>query len=370
MKKNKCLAFTGGGTAGHIFPGLAVIELLKKDWTGRIFWLGSRNKQEQKWITDYGIPCYPIHAGKLRRYFSFKNFTDIFTILLGFMQSLWYLIKERPLLLFSKGGYVSIPPVFAARLLGISVFTHESDFDPGLATRLNARVATKILTSFPDTGSYLGPQFQARVTYTGNPIRASFTQGTAGLGKKLVHCPPDTPLILVLGGSQGALRINQFILIILDELTKESFLVHQMGPEKFEFQEKKNYWPVPFLREELPHLLAAASLVISRAGANTLAELAALGKPALLIPLSLAGSRGDQIRNAQYYAEHGAAEVFDEQAGSPQELLDIIRNLLNNKEKLQQMQADMQKLGMPHAQRLICDLIYAELKKHGEEYSK
>ena len=331
----RCIAFTGGGTGGHIFPALAVLDALTRDL--RIIWLGSSSGLEAEIIRARGIPFYGIPCGKLRRYFSVKNLGDLFKVLAGLFVSMWVLAKEKPAILFSKGGYVSVPPVIAASLLRIPVITHESDLKPGLATRINARFVQTILVSFADSKIYFNKEHREKVEHLGNPIRSEILSGVARKGRKLSGCPPNVPLLLVLGGSLGSAQINRLLSEVLGKLTQACFVVHQMGRENYIEQRHSRYFSAPFFTDSLPHLLSAASLVLCRAGANTLWELAALGKPSVLIPLPRAASRGDQFDNARYFAERGAALVMEEKDLSAEELAKVVLNLINNKSKLKRM---------------------------------
>ena len=187
MKNKDCIAFTGGGTAGHIFPGIAVINELRKKWNGRVFWLGSRINKERKWILLEKISFYGLYSGKLRRYLSFQNILDVFKLFAGFLQSLIYLKREKPLLLFSKGGYVSVPPVLAAKILKIPVITHESDLTPGMATLINSRFANKILISFKKTFDFFNKQLRTKLVLTGNPVRQELLNGKPEKGRNFIN---------------------------------------------------------------------------------------------------------------------------------------------------------------------------------------
>lgn len=314
------VVFTGGGTGGHIFPGLAVADELRLLYSEaglqcRIVWIGSSKGMDGSIIeksgsvdTFYGIP-----TGKLRRYFSLENLVDVFRIIGGCIASFFLLLKLRPAMVFSKGGFVSVPPCFAAGLLRIPVYTHECDFSPGLATRLNSRVAKKVLLSYPQTASYFGKKFEGRVEVTGNPVRPVFYQADGQRGREFLGLEKGKPLLLVLGGSSGAQQINQLVLENLDYLTAHFQVVHQTGGEKAGFDPAavpENgggvYKHYSFIYSEMPDVIAAADLVLSRAGANSLWECAVLGKAMVLVPLWGAGTRGDQVENARFFVESGA----------------------------------------------------------------
>jgi UDP-N-acetylglucosamine--N-acetylmuramyl-(pentapeptide) pyrophosphoryl-undecaprenol N-acetylglucosamine transferase len=327
------VAFAGGGTAGHVFPGLAVAERLDR----RIVWIGSRDGVEKGLVTGTGVDFRGIPAGKLRRYLSPRNLSDIFKILAGILASVRILRRERPALLFSKGGFVSVPPVIAARLCGIPAWTHESDFDPGLATRINLRFCEKVLVSFPETLRFLPPAAQAKAVVTGNPVRAAMYAADPARGRRFAGCPDGKPFLFVIGGSLGSSFLNGLIRSSLPLLLPRFIVMHQTGEKDYAASEADGYIAAAFIGEELPDVMAAADLVVSRAGANTLAELAALGRPSLLIPLPQSSSRGDQLRNAEVFRSHGAAEVLPEEQASPQSLLVVIRRLFSDPGRLQEM---------------------------------
>jgi UDP-N-acetylglucosamine--N-acetylmuramyl-(pentapeptide) pyrophosphoryl-undecaprenol N-acetylglucosamine transferase len=363
----KCIAFTGGGTAGHVYPALAVLEELVPAWGGRIIWIGSLSGLERRILGGQDLRFYGIPAGKLRRYFSWRNALDIFAVLAGLLASLYILLRERPVLLFSKGGYVSVPPVVAARLLRIPVLTHESDLDPGLATRINARFADSVLISFSESRNLLSASARPKAVHTGNPVRRALLSGDAQEGRRITGCPPGARMVLVLGGSLGSSFINRTVVGALDGLCARSFVVHQMGAGHFRPSSRSNYYGAAYFSEELPHLLAAAELVVSRAGANTLWELALLGKPALLIPLPRSASRGDQIENARHFASRGAAVMLEEQGLTSEVLETAVLHLLGNESKLRQMAACASALAKPEAAAVIAGLLLQRARPAGEQ---
>ncbi|MDR2096927.1 MAG: undecaprenyldiphospho-muramoylpentapeptide beta-N-acetylglucosaminyltransferase [Spirochaetaceae bacterium] len=313
----RVFAFTGGGTGGHIYPGLAVAAALTDICGCRIIWLGSKNNSDRFIVESAGIEFKEISSGKLRRYFSLKNFTDIFLIIAGFFSSLFFLKKNKPLLLFSKGGFVSVPPAAAAFTLGIPVFTHESDFSPGLATRINAVFAKKIFVAYEQTGSFFAKKYLHKIMLSGNPVRAEFYSANPENGRSFFNIPAGERILLVLGGSQGAKEINDLIEACIDGLTKYFFVVHQTGIKQegkapCDSAEKytRRYIRIPYIMNEMPDILAAAELVAGRAGAGTVWECAAAGRPMVLVPLSGNATRGDQIENAKFFEERGAACVL------------------------------------------------------------
>ena len=351
------IAFTGGGTAGHVFPGIAVAQELGR----RVMWIGSQDGVEKKLAEDAGITFRGIPAGKLRRYFSLRNLSDIGRIISAVFAAARILKEERPAFLFSKGGFVSVPPVVAARLCGIPAYTHESDFDPGLATRINLMFCEKVLVSFAETVGFLPPRFRRKAVVTGNPVRRSIYDADAGRGRRSLGADPSTQVILVLGGSQGSSFINGLIASCLTRLVPRFFVVHQMGARDYSASALRNYLPAAFFSAELPDLIAAADLVICRSGANTLAELAALGRPSILIPLSKTGSRGDQLRNAEVFRARGAARVLQEGQATADALLSMVCPLLADTRQLQEMGKGARSLSEGRPAETIAKLIIQRL---------
>jgi UDP-N-acetylglucosamine--N-acetylmuramyl-(pentapeptide) pyrophosphoryl-undecaprenol N-acetylglucosamine transferase len=352
------IAFAGGGTAGHVFPGLAVASRLGR----RIVWIGSSRGVEKQLVADAGIEFHGIPAGKLRRYLSLRNITDVIRTAAGVVASLAILGRVKPSLLFSKGGFVSVPPVLAAWMRGIPAWTHESDFDPGLATRINMRFCEKVLVSFPETMDDLPPAYRGKAVVTGNPVRAALYGADPRRGRSFVGAGQDVPLLLVIGGSLGSSFMNSLVLASLERLLPRFFIVHQMGAKEYAPASRPNYHPSAFFREELPDLLSAADLVVSRAGANTLAEIAALGKPSLLIPLPASSSRGDQVRNAGKFRARGASVVLSEEEASPAAFVSAVESLFASPQKLAEMGRCASTLGAGRPDQTIADLILERLR--------
>lgn len=327
------IAFTGGGTAGHIYPGLAVADELKTlaESQGNeieISWIGC-SKGMDKTIVESAVRAngtpsadifYGIPSGKLRRYFSLKNFSDLFKIAGGFFKAFFILSKTKPELLFSKGGFVSVPPCIAARLLKIPVFTHECDFTPGLANRLNAKSASKMLLSYEETKKFLSESNKVKAVVTGNPVRPVFYEAKPENGLSFLGIPEnhEKPVLMVLGGSSGAKQINTLVSESLDFLCKNFIVVHQTGMVNSDEEENKKlkekygqaYKPYPFIYKEMADVLSASDVILSRAGANSIWECAVMNKPMVLIPLCGNGTRGDQVDNAKFFQEKGCAEVL------------------------------------------------------------
>ncbi len=257
----------------------------------------------------YGVP-----SGKLRRYFSLKNIVDIFKIFAGFFSAFFILLKNKPVFLFSKGGFVSVPPCYAARILNIPVYTHECDFSPGLATKLNSKVASKVLLTYEQTTSFFSDK--KKLVVTGNPVRPAFYSASAEKGLDFLGLKGkvERPILVVIGGSLGAQQINELVLNNLDFLCKNFVVVHQTGMDN-NVSGMINiadglYKSYSFIYKEMPDVLAAADVVLSRAGANSLWECSVLGKPLVLVPLCGSGTRGDQVENARFFEKKGAACVL------------------------------------------------------------
>ena len=325
----KRIILTGGGTAGHVTPNIALIPALKKAGYD-IHYIGSKNGIERRLIQDMGIPYHPISSGKLRRYFDLKNFTDPFRVLRGYFQASRLIRKLKPDILFSKGGFVSVPVVIAANRKKVPVIIHESDITPGLANKLSFSSASKICCNFPETVKYLP---EGKAVLTGSPIRAELFSGNREKGLALCGFRPDKPVLLVMGGSLGSVAINNAVRASLNELENEFQIIHLCGKGHLdpELESREGYRQFEYISKELPDLFAAADLFISRAGANTICEILALKKPNILIPLTAAASRGDQLLNAASFEKSGYSYVLQEENVNRDSLLEAVRNVFENK---------------------------------------
>lgn len=296
---------TGGGTGGHVVPNLAVIEDLRKNSVNDkdILYIGSRRGPEKKMVEKVGVNFRSVACGKLRRYFSWQNFLDLFKLPVGVGQAMGILRGFGADIIFSKGGFVSVPVVVAGWLIGVPIILHESDLKPGLANRICARFAQVICVSFEESKEYFKSKAGHKVVFTGNLVRENILKGNAEVGRKFTGLDKHRPVILVIGGSQGAEQINKLIEGSLEELLKRFQIVHVRGRGNLNMALKKpGYVQYEFLDQELADVYALAELVITRGGANSLAELALLKKKALVIPLSADASRGDQIDNSKFFA--------------------------------------------------------------------
>jgi len=321
----KRIVLTGGGTAGHVTPNIALMPALKEAGYD-IHYIGSHKGIERSLIEELKIPYYGISSGKLRRYFDPKNFSDPFKVMKGFFEAVSLMKRLKPDVVFSKGGFVSVPVVFAAKRRGIPVIIHESDITPGLANKLSISSASKICANFPETVKYLP---EGKAVLTGTPIRQELFAGNKLLGIDFCGFTTDKPILLVVGGSTGSAAVNEAVRKALPELLKTFQVIHLCGKDKVDhsFKGTKGYVQYEYIKKELSDLLAAADVVISRAGANAICELLALRKPNLLIPLSAASSRGDQILNAESFKRQGFSYVIKEEDVSNETLLKGIQEV-------------------------------------------
>lgn len=326
----KRIVLTGGGTAGHVTPNIALIPSLREAGYD-IFYIGSYDGIEKKLISDFDIPYYGISSGKLRRYFDIKNFTDPFKVLKGCKEAYSIIKKLKPDILFSKGGFVSVPVVFAAKRLKIPIIIHESDMTPGLANKLSIPSASRVCCNFPETVKYLP---EGKAVLTGSPIRKELSQGSKLSGLKFCNFTANKPVILVVGGSMGAVAVNNSIRSILPTLLEKFQVVHLCGKDKLDNSLKnlKGYVQFEYIKEELKDLFAVSDIVVSRAGANAICELLALKKPNILIPLSASASRGDQILNARSFENQGFSCVIEEEQLTDELLIQSITNVYENRQ--------------------------------------
>ena len=325
MKK---ILLTGGGTAGHVTPNMALIPKLKQ-LGFEIKYVGSYDGIEKKLIEEIGVPYYGISSGKFRRYLSAKNFTDPFKILKGYREAKKIIQEYKPDILFSKGGFVSVPVVIAAKKKKIPIIIHESDMTPGLANRIAIPYATKVCHNFPETANNLPKE---KSVLTGSPIRDELFTGDKQLGLK--HCGfwGDKPCIMVVGGSLGAASVNKIIRLALPSLLEKYQVLHICGKGKLDesLMGLEGYKQFEYVKEELKDLFAMSDIIISRAGANTICEIVALKKPSILIPLSANASRGDQILNATSFKKQGFCEVIEEDSLTIETLNEKVDFVFNN----------------------------------------
>lgn len=325
----KRIILTGGGTAGHVTPNIALLPRLR-ELQYDIHYIGSYNGIEKELIEKQQIPYHGISSGKLRRYFSLKNFTDPFRVLKGFNEANHLIKTLKPDVIFSKGGFVSVPVVIAGKRNHVPVIIHESDMTPGLANRISIPSAYKVCCNFPETLKAL-PEDKA--VLTGSPIRQELLTGDPEKARAFCGFTDNKPVILVIGGSLGATAVNQAVRAILPELLKEFQVIHLCGKGKLDtsLSNLEGYVQFEYIQDELRHLFALSDIVISRAGANAICELLALQKPNILIPLSASASRGDQILNARSFERQGFSKVLEEETLTNELLLKSIRELYENR---------------------------------------
>ena len=321
----KRIVFTGGGTAGHVTPNIALFPRLKEKGYD-IHYIASYDGIEKRLIEDFRIPYYGISTGKLRRYFDVKNFSDPFRVIKGFIEAKKILKTLKPDIVFSKGGFVSVPVVRAAASRKIPCIIHESDMTPGLANSLCIPVATKVCCNFPETLQNLPAD---KALLTGSPIREELLHGNKERGLQKCKFHTGKPIIMVIGGSLGASGVNQLVREALPQLLEDFQIVHICGKEKIDnmLLTQKGYMQFEYVKDDLKDLFAMADIVISRAGANAICELLALRKPSLLIPLPASASRGDQILNAKSFESQGFAMVADEDYLTAATLVEKVQEL-------------------------------------------
>lgn len=359
------IVLTGGGTGGHLTPLVAVADKLRRKLgpEAQFLYIGSGAPMEKTIMAEAGIPTKFVLSGKMRRYFSLQNFVDVFKIPLGFVQSLWILLRFMPDVIFSKGGYVAVPVVLAAWIYRIPILVHESDSAPGVANQFLAKFANRIAVAYPSAQQYFPKNKTALV---GNPIRFEVTEGDAAILRRELGFTESRKTILVLGGSQGSQIINDAILKILPQLLAHYQIIHQTGEQNFESVKKEaafvgvkigheGYWPVPFMNaNKLRDAFAMCDLVISRAGAAFITEIAANGKPAILIPISHSAN-DHQRMNAYALAQIGGALVLEETNLGEHILIKDIEKILNDNELHAGMVEKIKTFYHPNAAEMIAN---------------
>ena len=348
----KRIVLTGGGTAGHVTPNIALIPGLREKGYD-IQYIGSYNGIEKELIEPFEIPYHGISSGKLRRYFSMQNFTDPFRVMKGFSQARSLLKELNPDVIFSKGGFVSVPVVLAAKKLHIPTIIHESDITPGLANKIAIPSATKVCCNFPETLDNLPAD---KAVLTGSPIRQELLSGNKLAAMDFCNFSADKPVILVIGGSLGSVVVNNAVRDALPDLLEKFNVIHLCGKGKVDesFNDVKGYAQFEYIKNELRDIFALSDIVISRAGANAICELLALRKPNLLIPLSLNASRGDQILNARSFEKQGFSMVLEEEALTKDSLIEAVTKLFEEKGRYMDAMRDS---GQQDSIKTILDLI-------------
>lgn len=354
----KRIILTGGGTAGHVTPNIALLPRLK-ELQYDIHYIGSYNGIEKELIEQFGIPYHGISSGKLRRYFSVQNFTDPFRVVKGLGEAKRLVKILKPDVIFSKGGFVSVPVVMAGKRRKVPTIIHESDMTPGLANKLSIPSATKVCCNFPETLEHLPA---GKAVLTGSPIRQELLSGDRYKAREFLGFKSDKPVILIIGGSLGSVAVNDAVRSILPELLNSYQVVHLCGRGKIDESLKglEGYAQFEYIKEELKDLFALTDIVISRAGANAICELLALHKPNLLIPLSANASRGDQILNARSFERQGFSAVLEEEELDKDVLLSSINRLYERKDSYIEA---MKKSSQQNSIDTIIDLIESVVNK-------
>ncbi len=372
------ILFNGGGTAGHIFPIIAIVrELRKMGFDAQFFYAGPKDDFGEMILGQESIKIKWILSGKIRRYFNRKsileNIVDVlFKIPLGFAQAFLHVFTLAPDLIFSKGGYGSLATVMAGQILEVPIILHESDAAPGLANRFMSKFTNQIFVAFPVAQTeYFS---QEKMIAVGNPMRVELLNGDAEKAKKYFDLTGEKPVILVLGGSQGAQAVNDLLLAILPQLLFDFEVIHQTGSKNLEqlkaeakvvIDEElaRRYHPIGFLKEvELRDALKACDLVISRAGSGSIFEIAAIQKPSILIPLS-SSAQDHQLKNAYAYAQNKAALVMEEANLTPRFFLEKIKYLFANPDELQKMSQRAKEFSRPDSAKIIAGYILKSLVK-------
>lgn len=328
----KRIVLTGGGTAGHVTPHMSLIPKLREKGYD-IHYIGTEKGMERGMIEHLpGVTYHVVQSGKLRRYFSLQNFTDPFRVIHGAFTAVGLMRSLKPDVCFSKGGFVSVPVVIGAWMAGVPAVCHESDLTPGLANKICARFAKRVATTFQECADALGP----KAVMTGTPLRPALFQGSRAAGLALAGFDGVKPVLLMTGGSLGAQSVNACLRACLPELLPHVDVLHLCGKGNVDesLLGMKGYCQKEFLMDEMPDAFAAADVVLSRAGSNSLSELLALGKPMLLVPYPKGASRGDQIENAESYRKRGLAHVLLQEDMNPQSLCAAVLALLRDKDEL------------------------------------
>ncbi|MDO8424387.1 MAG: UDP-N-acetylglucosamine--N-acetylmuramyl-(pentapeptide) pyrophosphoryl-undecaprenol N-acetylglucosamine transferase [bacterium] len=376
------ILFTGGGSGGHILPIIAVSReirrILPESQGGKsleFFYLGPKDEFQEILLSQEGIKVKKIFAGKIRRYLNWKSFLQnladiLFKMPLGVFQAFFYLFLLAPDLVFAKGGFGSFPTVVSAWVLRIPVFLHESDIAPGLANKFLSKLSLKVFSSFPKT-EYFSPK---KTVLTGNPVRREILTGSKEEAKALLKITGTKPVVLVLGGSQGAQRINDKILEILNDLLKNFELILQCGEKNFKEvadesrailnPDLENFFHLfPFLKEEeLKQALAISDFIVSRAGSGGIFEIAAAGKPSILLPLP-ESAQNHQIKNAYAYASSGASIVFEEANFTPHFFLEKLKHLFSQPDEMKKMSQAARSFSKPEAAKIIAQYLLDYLIK-------
>lgn len=347
--KGMRVLLTGGGTLGPVTPLLAVVEAIrKKEPDTKFFWIGTRKGPEKRLVKEKEIEFYPIFSGKWRRYISFRNFLDLFLIKLGCIQSFIFLIKEKPNVIVSAGGFVAVPVIWSGWLLGIPIIIHQQDIQPGFANKLSAPFARKITTAFQKS---LKDFSKKKTSWIGNPVREEILEGSKEKAIKQFNLEKDRPVLFVLGGGTGSAFINKLIIDNIDEFTNVCQIIHLTGG-KVQTRGKKYYHPYKFLSREMAEAYAVSDVVVSRAGMGVLTEVSVLGKPSVLIPMT-----GHQEKNARYFENRHGAVVLNEKEITKEIFVREVKMILEDKKEQKKMSENVEKIIPPNAAEKLAEII-------------
>ena len=355
------ICYTGGGTGGHIFPIFPIHRTLINHFSSldekfEYIYIGRKSERERGWVEKERIQFFAIESGKFRRYFSLENFFDLFRILIGLYQAYGILKRTRPDIVFSKGGFVSVPVVIASKILQIPVIAHESDATPGLANQISMRCVDRMCISYNDVRKYFPHKYQAKCSVTGVPTRLNKGDCTQKRGNR-------DPLIVIIGGSQGALQINLLVKEIIEDLVTLAYVVHQTGVDKGDKIEIEGYESHQFIEDEYAHILNSATIVVSRSGATSIADFIEMEVPSILIPIGSNASRGDQVMNAAFLEKQGGCVVLDSENLTSKDLLDSISTLLHDTRRLEMMRKQLNQMKTQRSEIIISSIILDTVSK-------
>ena len=366
----KRIVLTGGGTGGHLFPLISVAQAIRmKDPQTEFIFMGPKGPLEEKIFGSANIPMINIRCGKFRRYWSIKNIIDLINLPLGIIQCLFYLLKNMPDAIFAKGGYASVPVVLVGWLYRIPVLIHESDSIPGLANRFLAKFSNRVAISYETAREYFS---HSSVALTGVPVRNEIGAGNAQAGRDRFNLSQSKPIIFVWGGSQGAAIINNTVLRLLPELLEKYQIIHQTGEKHLEEVKKiadelgvktgqEGYYPLAFIGEELKDILAASDLIISRAGANSIAEIAIIGKPSILIPIENSANK-HQEKNAYTLAQVKATVMVEENNLGQHLLMHTIDDIMKDEERKKSLGEKIKSFSHPDAAEKIAQGVLSMIR--------
>lgn len=348
----KTIVFTGGGSGGHVYPLQPLIEHYSQNY--HIVYVGSKDGIEKEIVSTWNVEYKGISSGRLRRYFTLENFLDIGRVLVGIFQAIYVLDRAKPVFVFSKGGFVSVPVVVAAKLLGIPVYIHEADMTPGLANKIGGLFARHMFLSFEPK-----KEISKKYTVSGLPLRKEIYTASPERGKSFLGTTNSLPILLVMGGSLGAERLNRILRKNIQKLTETFTIVHLTGKDKIDTGVvAPGYIQMEYVGAEIFDVISASDIVLSRAGAGAVFEILTLGKPSVLVPLTLGQSRGDQIENANYFAGKEVCQVLFEEILTDEILVTTLLSVYKDRARYLE---NIHKLSLPKADQTIIEVIDKDL---------